>query len=226
MLKSVINLFFPPICTGCKNLLLPNEKIICTICRHEIPLTNHHLLHENEAMGKFYGRIDLQHASTLFYFHKKGIVQELIHNLKYRGHEEIGVLIAEWYLVDLKKITALKDADYIIPVPLHPKKLKSRGYNQVHSFAQTLSKGLQIECNEKLLFRTKYTKTQSKKNLLGRSDAIQDAFDVVYSDREHHKHFLLVDDVLTTGATLESCCRALQKIPGAKISIVCMAMAQ
>lgn len=226
MLKSIINLFFPPICTGCKNLLLPNEKVICTICRHEIPLTNHHLLHENEAMGKFYGRIDLQHASTLFYFHKKGIVQELIHNLKYRGHEEIGGLIAEWYLVDLKKIKALENADYIIPVPLHPKKLRSRGYNQVHSFAQTLSRGLQIECHEKLLIRTKYTKTQSKKNLIGRSDAIQDAFDVVYSEHEHHKHFVLVDDVLTTGATLESCCRALQKIPGAKISIVCMAMAQ
>ncbi|MCW2118327.1 ComF family protein [Flavobacterium sp. 7A] len=226
MLKSILNLFFPPICTGCKNLLLPNEKIICTVCRHEIPVTNHHLLHENEAMGKFYGRIDLQHASALFYFHKKGIVQELIHNLKYRGHQEIGVLIGEWYLMDLKKIKALDTVDFIIPVPIHPKKRRSRGYNQVSSFAETLSKGLQIECKNDILIRTKYTKTQSKKNLLGRSEAIQNAFDVTFSEQHHHKHFILVDDVLTTGATLEACCRAMQKIPGTKISIVCMAIAQ
>ncbi|MGA9637139.1 ComF family protein [Flavobacterium sp.] len=103
MLQPIINLFFPAVCAGCKALLFANESIICTQCRHEIPLTNHHLTAENEAFKKFYGRIAVEHASALFYFHKKGIVQELIHNLKYRGHEEIGTLIGHWYVEDLKK---------------------------------------------------------------------------------------------------------------------------
>ncbi|AWG21030.1 amidophosphoribosyltransferase [Flavobacterium faecale] len=226
MLKSLLNLFFPPICTGCKNLLLPNEEIICTICRHEIPVTQHHSMEDNEAMGKFYGRIDLQHASAVFYFHKKGIVQELIHNLKYRGDQEIGTFIGEWYLSDLKKIPALFTIDAVIPVPIHPKKLRSRGYNQVTTFGQTIANGLNTKYIDTILIRTKYTQTQSKKNLLARSEGIQNAFDVVYSEDQHHKHFLLVDDVLTTGATLEACCIALQKIPGVKISIITMAMAQ
>ena len=226
MLQSILNLFFPPACTGCKSLLLANENIICTLCRHEIPLTNHHLLKENEAFKKFYGRIDIEHASALFYFHKKGIVQELIHNLKYRGHEEIGTLIGEWYLVDLRKIKILETADAIISVPLHSKKLKSRGYNQVSQFAQTLSKGLNIRYDDQILLRRKHTKTQSKKSLLGRTDDIQNVFDVVFSEKDHQKHYILVDDVITTGATLEACCRALQKIPEVKISIICMAMAE
>lgn len=226
MFKSLLNLFFPPICTGCNNLLLPNEEIICTICRHEIPVTQHHLAEDNEAMGKFYGRIDLQHASAVFYFHKKGIVQELIHNLKYRGHQEIGTMIAEWYLEDLKKINTLTTVDYVIPVPIHPRKLKSRGYNQVATFGQSIAIGLNLDYNDQILIRTKYTQTQSKKNLLDRSEGLQNTFDVIFSEKEHDKHFLLVDDVLTTGSTLEACCRALLKIPGTKISIVTMAMAQ
>ncbi|GIZ07953.1 ComF family protein [Flavobacterium sp. UMI-01] len=226
MLKSILNLFFPPICTGCKTLLLSNEKIICTHCRHEIPLTHHHLIKENEAFKKFYGRIDIEHASALYYFHKKGIVQELIHNLKYRGHEEIGTMIGEWYLDDLKKIPLLTTAHAIIPVPLHPKKLKTRGYNQVSQFGKTLSKGLKIPYKEDILFRKTHNKTQSKKNLISRTENIENIFDVHYSENEHQNHFILIDDILTTGATLEACCRALQKIPEAKISIVCMAMAQ
>ncbi|WP_366185414.1 ComF family protein [Flavobacterium ovatum] len=226
MLKQILNLFFPPICTGCKTLLLANEYIICTNCRHEIPLTNHHLLKENEAFKKFYGRIDIEHASALFYFHKKGIVQELIHNLKYRGHQEIGTLIGEWYIEDLKKIKSLQTAYAVIPVPLHPKKYKTRGYNQVSKFAQTLSIGLNIYYEDQILIRTKHTKTQSKKNLLGRTENIESLFDVKFSEKDRRKHFILIDDIITTGATLEACCRALQKIPEVRISIICMAMAQ
>ncbi|WP_418264296.1 ComF family protein [Flavobacterium faecale] len=204
---------------------MTNENIICTQCRHEIPITNHHLLKENEAFKKFYGRIDIEHASALFYFHKKGIVQELIHNLKYRGHEEIGTLIGEWYVEDLKKIKSLETVDAIIPVPLHPKKHKLRGYNQVTEFGKSIAKGLNLPFEDQILIRTKHTKTQSKKNLLGRTENIESLFDVHFSEKEHQKHFILVDDIITTGATLEACCRALQKIPSIKISIICMAMA-
>ena len=225
MFQSLINLFFPKVCSGCSTLLLGTENMICTTCSHDAPLTHHHLNPENDAYKKFYGRVLIQHASALFYFHKKGIVQELIHNLKYKGHEELGPLIGEWYAADLKTVVTLQDVDQIIPVPLHPKKFKERGYNQVSGFGKALAEQLNVTYNDKVLIRKVYSKTQSKKNLLGRSELNETIFDVVFSEKEHNKHFLLVDDVLTTGATLEACSRALLKIPGAKISIVCMAMA-
>ncbi|MDG2433838.1 phosphoribosyltransferase family protein [Flavobacterium sp.] len=226
MLKHLINLFFPKICAGCTAILLTNELVICTPCRHNLPLTNHHLAIENEAYKKFYGRIPVEHASAFLYFHKKGIVQELIHNLKYKGHEEIGTLLGHWYGDELKQLMHTSKPDQIIPVPLHRKKYKERGYNQVTTFGLALSEELDIAYSTDLLVRTVYSKTQSKKNLLGRSEGIENLFDVVYTEKDHGKHFLLIDDVITTGSTLEACSRALLKIPGAKISIVCMAMAQ
>ena len=226
MFKSIINLFFPMVCSGCSSFLLSNENVICTICRHNIPLTNHHLNPENDAFKKFYGRIPVIHTSALFYFHKKGIAQELIHNLKYKGHEEIGTILGEWYAEDLKKVGLLQSIDEIIPVPLHRRKLKERGYNQVTAFGKALSSGLNLGYNDSLLIRNVYSKTQSKKNLLGRIEGIETIFDVSFTAKDHRKHFLLIDDVITTGATLEACSRALLKIPGAKISIICMAMAQ
>ena len=225
MFKSIINLFFPPVCSGCHSLLISNENVICTLCRHNLPLTNHHINPENEAVKKFYGRIPVEYASALLYFHKKGIVQELIHNLKYKGQEEIGTVLGEWYAEELRNLAIIKSVDQIIPVPLHRRKLRERGYNQVTNFGLALSKNLNLDYNNSVLFRKIYSKTQSKKNLLHRSDGIDTTFDVSFTEKDHNKHFLLIDDVITTGSTLEACSHALLKIPGAKISVVCMAMA-
>ena len=225
MFKSLINLFFPPVCAGCHLFLLSNENVICTICRHNIPLTNHHLNPENEAFKKFYGRIPVEYASALLYFHKRGIVQELIHNLKYKGQEEIGSILGTWYAEDLKNSAIIQSVDEIIPVPLHKRKLRERGYNQVTNFGLSLSKNLNISYNPNLLVRNIYSKTQSRKNFLNRSDGIDTIFAASFAEKDHNKHFLLIDDVITTGSTLEACSHALLKIPGAKISIVCMAMA-
>ncbi|WP_133526279.1 phosphoribosyltransferase family protein [Flavobacterium sp. 245] len=204
---------------------MTNETVLCTNCRHELPLTQYHLDSENEAVKKFYGKVEIEHVSALLYFIKKGIVQELIHNLKYKGHEEIGTVLGNWYADDLKELRLKNPFEVIIPVPLHPKKFKERGYNQVTTFAKAISEGLHLTFNDSVLYRKKYSKTQSKKNLLGRSENIENIFDVKFSEENHNKHFLIVDDVLTTGSTLEACAKALLKIPGAKISIVCMAMA-
>lgn len=190
-----------------------------------MPLTQYHLDPKNEALKKFYGKIDIQFASAFLYFNKKGMVQELIHNLKYKGHQEIGTVLGSWYAEDLKELQLENPFEMIIPVPLHPKKFKERGYNQVTTFGKALAEGLKITYNDAVLYRKKYSKTQSKKNLLGRSENIENIFDAIVTEENHNKHFLIVDDVLTTGATLEACSRALLKIPGAKISIVCMAMA-
>ena len=225
MFKSLRHLFFPPFFAGCKTVLIANENVICTKCRHELPLTQHHLNPENEAFKKFYGRIPVEHVSALLYFHKKGIVQELIHSLKYRGQEAIGTALGEWYAEELKTYNLLETVDAITPVPLHPKKLRERGYNQVSEFGNALVKSLQIPINNEILFRQVYSKTQSQKNRLGRTEGIDTVFDVKFTESDHNKHFLLIDDVITTGATLEFCAKALLKIPGAKISIICMAMA-
>ncbi|MGE6352565.1 ComF family protein [Flavobacterium sp. NPDC079362] len=225
MFNYLINLFFPKVCAGCHTILITNETVLCTSCRHEMPLTQYHLDPKNEAVKKFYGKIAIEHASALLYFNKKGIVQELIHNLKYKGHEEIGTVLGNWSVEDLKEIVLEIPFDIVIPVPLHPKKFRKRGYNQVTTFGKALAKGLNIDYNAAVLYRKKYSKTQSKKNLAGRSDNIENIFDVISTEENRNKHFLIVDDVLTTGATLEACSRALLKIPGAKISIVCMAIA-
>lgn len=226
MIQSIINLFFPKACAGCNSFLLKDEIVICTTCRHEIPLTNHHLIKNNEVFSKFYGRIPLEFASSLMYFHKKGIVQEMIHKLKYKGHQEIGEAIGYWYAEELKNIEELKDVDFIIPIPLHKKRLRERGYNQVTTFGMALSKSWNKYFDENILIRTIYSKTQTSKSILGRSEVVENIFGITYDESHHDKHFLLIDDVITTGSTLEACGRELLKIPGSKVSIVCMAMTQ
>lgn len=224
MIKSIVNLFFPPVCAACDGFLLKGEMVICTKCRHEIPLTNHHLNQENEMMKRFYGRIPLEFAASFFYFHKKGRIQNLIHKLKYKGHEEIGTSIGIWYANELKDCEVLKTIDFIIPVPLHPKRFKERGYNQVTTFGKALSENLKIPYNKNLLKRVVYSKTQTNKSLIGRSDIVKDIFDIDIDISQNGNHYLLVDDVVTTGSTLEACSRALLKIPNSKVSILCMAM--
>lgn len=224
MFTSLIHLFFPKVCAGCDSILHTHENVLCSQCRHDIPLTQHFLIPDNEAMKKFYGRIPVEHVSTFMYYHKKGVVQQLIHNLKYKGLEAVGTTIGDWYAEDLKVLDVMQSVDAIIPVPLHRRKLRERGYNQVTAFGLSLSGNLKIPYRDNLLIRTVYSKTQTRKNLLGRSEVgASEIFDVQFSDSDCGKHFLLVDDVLTTGATLEACSRALLKIPEVKISIVCMA---
>jgi ComF family protein len=225
MWNHLLNLFFPKTCAGCHTLLLSDEKVICTQCRHDIPLTQHLKAPRNELYQRFYGRIPLEFGAALFYFHKKGIVQEMMHQLKYKGNQEVGTVVGEWFASDLQGMPEIQAIDYIIPVPLHQKRFSERGYNQVTTFGQALSQNLAIPYEESVLKRVLYTKTQTKKSRLNRADINKTIFDVSFSENHHGKHFLLIDDVMTTGSTLEACGSELLKIPNAKISIVCMAMA-
>lgn len=223
MLKYLINLLFPKLCPGCNSLLLKNEEIICSECNHNLPFTNHHFLEDNETAKKFYGIIPIEFSASMLYFHHKGIVQNLIHNLKYKNHQEIGTLLGKRYAKDLESVNQIKTITEIIPVPLHKKRLEERGYNQVTTFCEALSNELKIPYNPNLLYRSRYSKTQTKKDKENRKDIANSLFDVNYTEADHNKHFLLVDDVMTSGATLEACAKALLKIPNCKVSIITIA---
>lgn len=226
MLKSLVNLLFPKGCSGCNEILQEGEAVVCITCRHDMPFTRHHLNPDNETYRKFHARLPLRHASSLLYFQKEGMVQQLIHNLKYREQKDVGQLMGEWFSDDLKTVEALRDVDVVIPVPLHQRKLRERGYNQVAGFGKAIAEGLECDYREDILQRVTYNKTQTKKNLADRAAIIGSAFDIASAEEHRGKHFLLVDDVITTGATLEACGKALLKIPDAKLSIVTIAYAQ
>lgn len=223
MLKNLINLLFPKLCSGCNSLLLNNEKIICSECNHHLPLTQHHFLESNDTTKKFYGIIPIEFSASMLYFHQKGIVQNLIHNLKYKNHQEIGTFLGNWYAKDLESNPKIKTISEIIPVPLHKKRLEERGYNQVTTFCEALSQELKTPYNPNLLYRSRYSKTQTKKDKESRKEVSNALFDVKFTEKDHNKHFLLIDDVMTSGATLEACAKALLKIPNSKVSIVTIA---
>lgn len=222
-LKDLFAVFFPEACLCCGEYLADNENVICLICRHDLPLTNFSFEKNNLIEKSFYGRIPLENATSLFYFFKKGTIQHLIHELKYNKQQQAGTLIGDWLGEELIESGRFKNVDCIIPVPLHRKKLKKRGYNQVTTFGESLAKKLTVPYYENILIRVSSTKTQTKKLRIDRWKNVQELFFVQNNFALENKHILLIDDVITTGATLEACYNALSKTKKLKISIACMA---
>lgn len=226
MIKNLLNLFFPKVCLSCDNLLEHNEVYVCTVCRHELPLTNFGSITDNEVSKILYGRVHLRYASALLWFSKKGLVQHLIHNLKYKGHEEVGVFLGQWFGQELNKYVEFRTVDVVIPVPLHSKRLRQRGYNQVDKFGKELAAALKCDYNSVILQKVKSTKTQVFKDRIKRWINDDTLFLVTEYDSLKGKHILLVDDIITTGATIETCANALLKIEGVTISVATMAIAE
>jgi ComF family protein len=229
MIKNLLNLFFPEVCLACNHQLKDNESDICTNCRHELPTTDFHLEKNNAVEKVFYGRVKLEHAMALLFFQKKGIVQQLLHNLKYRGYERIGTLLGKWLGHELQNSAHYRNIDLVIPVPLHRSRLKKRGYNQVEKFAQEIAKALNAEYNPNILIKTTSTTTQVFKKRLARWDSSKASFQVANSHLLESKHILLVDDIITTGATIEACANQLftaNSNKNLKISVATMAIAQ
>lgn len=224
MFHDFLDLLYPRVCYGCETALLTNEKVLCTSCLHALPIADHHLEPDNAVEKIFYGRIPVENAASLLLFEKKGMVQKLIHNLKYRGHEEIGSFLGAWMGSELEEIEPWQNVTLVIPVPLHKKKLKKRGFNQVAQFGIEIAKALQVPYRDDLLLKVSATKTQTLKKRFARWGNIEETFVLHQTEILEGAHVLLVDDLVTTGATLEACAQKLLKVPGIKISIATMAV--
>ncbi len=224
MLKSLTNLFFPKVCYACLNLLQDNEATICVDCRHDLPITNFHFNNDESVKKVLYGRVNIENGTSLLRFEKKSNVQRLIHGLKYRGYEDIGFSLGNWLGNELKTIEAYKNIDIVIPVPLHKKKLHERGYNQVTKFGQQIALALNANYFEDVLTKITNTKSQTKKSRFSRWKHSDELFSLNNTNIIENKHILLVDDIITTGATLEACASVLQQAKNIKISVATIAI--
>ena len=207
-LSDFLTLFFPEICYACGDSLVQSESLICATCLHQLPFTNYHLEPDNKLAKQFWGRVNIKSATAFLYFNKGGKVQNLMHQLKYNNQPQIGILLGNLYAKHLIASHKFENINAIIPVPLHPKKQKKRGYNQSEKFGIGLSKSLGIKL-ENLLVREKFTDTQTKKSRLQRLDNVEEVFAIRKGEEISGLRILLVDDVITTGATLCACSNVL-----------------
>ena len=221
--NDIKTVLFPLVCFGCMVRLYRGEYVLCAFCRHQIPLTEYNYREENAVDRIFYGRCRIVKAASFLYYSQAGIVRNLIRFLKYRNQEVIGEFLGNWVGEELKSQPGVKDVDYVIPVPLHPRKLRKRGYNQVSRFGNCIATILGADYREDLLIKSMHTRTQTLKNRFFRLQDEQKIYRVTKPEVLRSASVLLVDDIITTGATMESCCMALNEIPGLDIYICSMA---
>ena len=226
LIPDLINLFFPEVCAACNNALFKGESIVCTQCLFHLPKTNFHLQPSNQVEKQFWGKVPIQGATALYYFNKGARVQHLIHRLKYKGEKKVGVLVGNILGEALKDSDIFKSISTIVPVPLHVSKLRIRGFNQSDFFGAGISEAMGVPSVPDLLVRNTNTSTQTKKSRFSRFENVNKVFSVnpKYGTTPHH--FLLVDDVITTGSTMVSCAETLLEIPGSTVSIATIAYAR
>ncbi len=224
-LGDFINLLYPETCAACSRSLQSHEEVICLHCRHDLPQTNFHHEPDNHVAKHFWGKLPIQNAAAFYYFSKGSRVQQLIHHLKYHGQQEIGVKIGKMYGKKLLEAVAFQDIDLILPIPLHPKKQKRRGYNQSDVFAEGLSESMNVPWSSTVLKRVVFSNTQTRKDHLERWENVESIFEVAEPEGLQNKHILLVDDVVTTGSTLEACARLILEVENTRLSIVTLACA-
>lgn len=225
MLKGLVDLVFPQICSSCDIPLLTGEKLLCTTCRHDVPECHWKNPQKNLVIDRLKGRVPLIYADALLYFEKGNKTQDLIHELKYRHQENISDYLGQWHAENLKSFAWLNTVDMIIPVPIHARRKRERGYNQVEGYARALCDNLGCKYEDRLLYRKHYSRTQVFKNRLARTDVIEHNFFINPNKTYSGKHIVLADDLITTGATAEACFLHLMKIPDVKLSMLVMAVA-
>ena len=228
-IKDIINhfigLFYPEICAVCGQHLMQGEKVICIACLQNIPRTRLHLQKDNIIEQRFWGKVQLERATAFYYFTKKSNFQKILHQLKYKNNREVGVAMGKYAAVELIESEDFTNFDYLIPVPLHPKKQKKRGYNQALCIVEGLAEFLNGEIDTENLVRVVENPTQTKKSVYERWENTKGIFAVKDPQLFENKRILLVDDVLTTGSTLIACVEAIHEVCNAKVSVFTLAAA-
>lgn len=232
MMKTILNgaealytLFYPKLCYACYDELVGNEEQICLRCWQKVIPTQFHTYAMNDVARKLFGRFYFNRAAAGFYFHKVSGMQRMLHELKYRGNRDIGIELGKRLAKNCMSNQWLDHIDCLIPVPLSDKKIRKRGYNQSEVLAEGIQAIIPIGINKHSLVRTTDTESQTKKNIEQRRINMQQAFELKEETSLRNKHVLLVDDVLTTGATIEACARELLRVKGIEISILTLAYA-
>lgn len=225
IIEDFIALFYPRVCVACHASLIKGEEVLCTSCLTQLPKTYYHRFQQNPVSNRLAGRLPIQFASAFLKFRKGGLVQSLLHELKYNNRPEIGVRMGHLYGRELIESGMQRNFDLIVPVPLHASRMRKRGYNQSAKFAEGLSEALEIEWEESISLRVSATNTQTRKRRADRWSNVRDAFSVAAIEKIAGKRILLVDDVITTGATLEACGQHLIDSGCGTLSIACIAEA-
>ena len=218
-----LSLLFPRICYGCGSHLIKNENIICTECYVIIPRTNYHTVKDNPVEQIFWGRCNIESAAVFSYFNKGSRIRKLIHSLKYNGIKEVGHELGKIYGRALKSSGFLDNIDFIIPVPLHKSRERTRGFNQSETISVGISEATGLPLITNAIKRRAVTSTQTKQSKTERWDNVEGVFALEKPKLLAGKHILLVDDVITTGATMESCVKEILKAEDAKVSLAALA---
>ena len=222
-LGAFVSLFFPKLCPGCMNPLYGTEKIVCFDCQLSLPQTDHPWDHHNLLWERINERLKVERAVSLFDFKKRSRVASLLYQLKNRGQEEIGAFLGDWLGPLLRQSSVFGEVDAVLPLPLHPKRLRQRGYNQVQLFSKSLAKHLKLPLIDDLVYQKKQTGQLAKMQGLDRFKEVDEAFAIRQNNLYPPQHWLLVDDVITTGATIVSCGKTILEDCGGRLSIVSLA---
>ncbi|NCD43459.1 MAG: ComF family protein [Bacteroidia bacterium] len=225
IIRDFFHLFFPEVCMACGNSLYHGEKVLCTRCMLKLPRTHFHQHAENPVSQLFWGRAPIDYATSYFYFRKSSHVQHLLHQFKYKGKKEIGIFCGQMLGKALMESSFFCDADFLVPVPLHPKKQAQRGYNQSEVIARGMAGRMHAVVDVNTLYRKINSTTQTRKSRYQRFENMDGIFGLKDGYHFEGKHVILIDDVVTTGSTLESCTLTLLQIPAIRVSIATLACA-
>lgn len=222
---SFVHLFFPRQCAGCGAALHEGEEGICMRCNIDMPRTNYHTYKDNRAERMFWGKIPLERATSFFFYHKGSDFRRILHQLKYGGRKDLGTIMGRFMAAELLAADYFSDIDVIVPIPLHPRKQKLRGYNQSECIARGVASVAGIPIDVTSVLRKRHTETQTRKSAFERWENVDGIFLLHRPERFAGKHVLLIDDVLTTGATVTACADAFSEVEGVRISVLALAVA-
>lgn len=225
-LGSFVRLLFPHYCNVCGEPLKEGEEAICLTCNLNMPRTNYHLQKDNPVEKMFWGKMPLERATSYFFYRKGGDYRNILHRLKYEGRKDLAETMGRFMAAELKETGFFEEIDTLIPVPLHPRKQRMRGYNQSEYIARGIAAVTSIPIDTTSITRTKNTESQTHKSAYERWENTNGIFRLLHPERFTGKHILIIDDVLTTGATITACADTLTTIKDIRISVLTLAMAE